>query len=64
MQVILPPEPVITFEAYGLVSKMEGNKYGKKYEKVKKEIKQVYSIYCRQCDEEITSSLSENPSFM
>jgi hypothetical protein len=70
MKVIVPPKPTIVTEADGTVSKMEEIKYGKKYnrwltrtEKVEREMKQVYSIYYGQCDEDIKSCLAEDPTF-
>jgi len=70
MQVILPPEPepTIMLEADGWVLKMDEIKYGMMYDqwltrtkKAKKEMKQIYSIYYRQCDEDIKSGLAKNP---
>ena len=70
MTVTVPPEPNIVTESDGSVSKMEEIKYGKKYdrwltrtEKIEKEMKQVYSIYYGQCDEDIKASLAEHAQF-
>ena len=70
MKIMMPPEPVIVTEADGSISRMEEIKYGKKYdrwltrsEKVEKELKLVYSIYYGQCNEDIKSSLAEDPTF-
>ena len=70
MRVITPPEPTIVTEADGTISKMEEIKYGKKYdrwltrtEKVEKEMKQVYSVYYGQCDEDMKVCLTEDPTF-
>ena len=70
MTVTIPPEPNIVTESDGSVSKMEEIKYGKKYdrwltrtERIKKEMKQVYSIYYGQCDEDIKASLAEHAQF-
>ena len=68
MQAIRPQEPTIMMESDGLVSKMEDIKYGKKCvrllthtEKVKKAMKQVYSLYYNQYNKDINSSLVEDP---
>ena len=70
MTVTVPPEPNIVTESDGSVSKMEEIKYGKKYdrwltrtERIEKEMKQVYSIYYGQCDEDIKASLAEHAQF-
>ena len=70
MTLVMPPEPTIIAEPDGSMSRVEDIKYGKKYdkwltrtEKVEKELKQVYSIYYGQCDEDIKSSLAEDATF-
>ena len=70
MTVVMPPEPTIIAEPDGSVSRVEEIKYGKKYdrwltitERIVRELKQVYSIYYGQCDEDIKASLAEHPEF-
>jgi hypothetical protein len=68
--VTVPPEPTIATEPDGSISRMEEIKYSKKFdrwltrtEKIEQQMKQVYSIYLGQCDEDIKASLAEHPDF-
>ena len=71
MAVTLPvePTPVIATGATTM-DEIEKIKYRKKYdrwltkvEKIEQQIKQVYSIYLGQCDEDIKASLAEHPDY-
>ncbi len=71
MAVTLPVEPTVVTEADGVtVSRVEEIKYGKKYDrwltrtnKIEQQLKQVYSVYFGQCDDDIKASLAEHPDF-
>ena len=65
--VVLPPEPTLDTVGDARVNEI---KYSKQYDRwltrtevIEKQLKQVYSIYYGQCDDEMKATLAEDPRF-
>lgn len=66
----VPTKPTYSRLPDGSIDEMEKMEYSKRYDKwlnltyrIEVELKQVYSFYLGQCDEDMKASLSEDPDF-